>query len=1222
LVILAPLTVQAATLHTRDGLCLTAQLPPAITRVSLDGRELGTAPGGLSLSDPRSGQAPPSGAFALTAQARAEAGRVVIAGVVKAAGDQETVCQLQAAIPVGDAGWLFWDNMSKSRPVRPGEVYEQPVYPLACVTSADQKDGVAVAVAPDPVQPASLSYDPGRQSLVVTWRLGFTPLARPELRMQAPFRFEVYRLEPGWAFRSALDRYYQFHPDRFDWRARHEGLWEFATDTAGLPNPQHYAYNEGGPPATVDQPRGIHTFPYTCTGDLVIPLPPEWGVPKTYEEMLERLERWRDLPRLVGWEQLSPYEVDKSVAHSGERSLKFRAPEGPAQLEVRKVFDLNQKHVDPLTVCVWTRAEGVTGVESTDYGLWLDLVMADGTNQFGKVAPAAVGTHDWQELKLTVGADKPISRVSLYLLFRARHTGTAWFDDASLTLASAPDPNLVDNPGFESAGPPPELQFMADNVMYDPNDHMRYFADTWGGADVALSAPINWLRFMNLVNPDAKLPGGRQTEAGKDLGRIAAIFRDHPACAGIYMDGTSFGTTVTFEYRRDAFPCFRDPFTYEAGVNRVCANGMASVIRYVDEYKRRFPGKLAFGNVWASNRMFPVCMALDVPGYESSRWYDLQYADYYRAAAYHKPALYLNYFRIGQQLDTREGGERFFRYATGYGIFPSIGRFTDEAYEKFGDLQHLYIPIVKHLFRAGWEPVTRATCSDGEMRVQRFGGQLPVYFTVLNPTANPRPVTLHIDAGALGLPPDVVALEMSTSAGVPLEREGGGLTAALALGPQDVAVLALLPKDGVADWYRERAAEILQGAAYVYAQTPPTNVCTGLSEKVRSLMGQGEEPRVALASDRLKTSIRRLERASRTLPADLKRTSYQRELAETIRLLDESLLADTGAQVGWQGRAVGPADEALTLAPVVDAPTAAQVRASGAGLPLKRSDPSQSAATFLTTVTFTDAAGRPATLQRRGHGYFGPLSETRATYDSTNREVTVRLRNLDRKPRSFRIVFTVPDGLSMQRGEVELAVAESASGEVAMPLTFAPTTASGSYPVGVAVRLADGMLLDEATVSVPYVLPLAPGDLALAASGAQVAVDSAYYAYTERPLTDGIVLPGDTAFNQSAWAAAEAGEDHWVQLTWPQPQRVGRVEVYWNIENDVTWTSQRVHVQARQGEGWETVAEVSPRAGEPVTTIRFDPVTTTALRLLQPKGSGPATRPNIMWLREVAVYGG
>jgi len=137
-----------------------------------------------------------------------------------------------------------------------------------------------------------------------------------------------------------------------------------------------------------------------------------------------------------------------------------------------------------------------------------------------------------------------------------------------------------------------------------------------------------------------------------------------------------------------------------------------------------------------------------------------------------------------------------------------------------------------------------------------------------------------------------------------------------------------------------------------------------------------------------------------------------------------------------------------------------------------------------------------------------------------------------------------------------------------------------------------------------------------------VAVDSAYYAYSEKPINDGLVSPSGLAFNEAAWAAAESPTSHWVEINWPQPQTVGRAVVYWNVENGVTWTSRQVQVQIREDGTWRTVGEAKPEAPDPVTEISFAPVRTQALRLLQPEGMGPTLRPHIMWLRELAVYTG
>lgn len=1230
-----------AEFKTQDGLAVRADLPHGLGPVAVDGQVVSKGAGELTLIDPRTGGPPPENKFELRARLSREPSRLVLSGVVTAAGEEETVCMLRARIPVGDEGWLFWDNMSRARRIRAGEEYVQSVYPLCCVTDSARRLGVAVALDPDPLQPALCSYDPTAKAIVVNWFFGFTPLARPEYRMRAPFRLEIYRVEPGWAFRSALDRYYRFHPEKFDWRAKLAGLWLFASPTESLPNPQHYAYNEGGPPPTADLPRGLGTFPYSCAGDLIIPLPVEWGVPKNYEEMAERLKRWEEGPRLDDWEDLGGAQADTAVARSGSRSLRFTATTRGQTLAARQIVQLAQKQPEAVTVSVWAKAENVVGPVSPDFGLWLDILLADGTYDFGKVAPANVGTHDWQELKLTVGGQAPIEAINLYLLFRGNYTGTAWFDDVSVTTATAPARNLAKNPSFETSGPPPKAVFLRDNAVYDERDRPRWFADTWGGADVPPPQPINWLRFTVLVNPDQVNPDGRKTESDAVFEFYDRVFRDWPQCAGAYLDGTSGACTTTYDYRRDHFYCFSDPFEYRGEVYRPCASGKASVIRWVEAFKKRYPGKLAFGNVWASTAMFPVCMALDVCGYESSRWWDLDHMDYYRAAAYHKPGLLLNYFRIGQNLDTREGGEKFFRYATAYGLFPSIGRFTDEAYEKFGDLQHLYVPIVKHLFRAGWEPVTWAWADDPAVRVQRFGTGLPMYFTVLNPEPAPKTVRLSIDAGRLAIKQPVQAVEMVTSSSLALGRTGERLTTQVTLGREDVAVIVLLPAGEVGEWYRQRAAEILQGAAYVYAQTPPTVEAAELGNRLRGLGRNMPPASVARAVREVKDAVARLTREAGDLPQDLKRVSYLRELAEARRLLDESLLADVGVQVGWAQPLVAPVDGEVGVVPAILAGKEkvrivrlrawpgrlVEVPSGGGSLDIEARGrqcrcPPERAVTAVVDVEFTDAAGAKIVLSRMIHAFFSPVCELAGRADPEPKVLRVSVRNADRKPRTFQIKLRVPRGVVVDPAATTVRLAPGASQEFSLKVSFAPDLPSGRYPVSAAASTDRGAEVERCEIPLLHILPLPAGNLALASTGANVAVDSCFYAYDARPINDGVVNPVDVPFNQAAWAAAEADQEHWVEIQWPAPTKVSRVLVYWNIEDDTVWTSQRILVQARDVESgeWKTLAEATPLAGEPVTEVRFAPLTTRVLRILQPKDCGPVKRPRIMWLREVAVY--
>src|SRR5579871_2310851 len=133
--------------------------------------------------------------------------------------------------------------------------------------------------------------------------------------------------------------------------------------------------------------------------------------------------------RAAGWE---PYEAgyvpDSAVRHSGTSSLRCvntRSDEGRGAMYM---LTLNQKRPTPLLVSGWSRAENVSGTVNSDYAIYVDLELADGTPLWGQTAPFGTGTHDWQHRQVLIASTKPIRSARIYALFR-NHAGTAWFDD-------------------------------------------------------------------------------------------------------------------------------------------------------------------------------------------------------------------------------------------------------------------------------------------------------------------------------------------------------------------------------------------------------------------------------------------------------------------------------------------------------------------------------------------------------------------------------------------------------------------------------------------------------------------------------------------------------------------------------------------------------------------------------------------------------------------------
>jgi hypothetical protein len=143
--------------------------------------------------------------------------------------------------------------------------------------------------------------------------------------------------------------------------------------------------------------------------------------------------------------------------------------------------------------------------------------------------------------------------------------------------------------------------------------------------------------------------------------------------------------------------------------------------------------------------------------------------------------------------------EKYFQRSLFYAIFPSM--FSADAathpywespalYDRDRPLFRKYIPVIRKLSAAGWEPVTQAKSSSASVYVERYGKHL---FTVLNDTRQPATATLTIDQAALGLsaalPPTIV--DMLTGAKLPVSTANGVLILTLSLQPDQVLALEL-----------------------------------------------------------------------------------------------------------------------------------------------------------------------------------------------------------------------------------------------------------------------------------------------------------------------------------------------------------------------------------------------------------------------------------------------
>jgi len=237
---------------------------------------------------------------------------------------------------------------------------------------------------------------------------------------------------------------------------------------------------------------------------------------------------------------------------------------------------------------------------------------------------------------------------------------------------------------------------------------------------------------------------------------------------GEYLDSLEGYVTADLNFRREHFRYTTVPLTFSSETKQPALFKGLAVFEFTkwicDDVHRL--GKLTFAN-GVPYRFTFLCPWLDVMGTETNWLRGGQYqpaADatmsLWRTMCYQKPYLLLmntNYDAFMPDLV-----EKYFQRSLFYGIFPSM--FSHNASENpywqnphwYNRDRHLfkkYIPLIKRIAEAGWQPITEARCDNASIYLERFGPDAngAVYFTLLNDTAQPQSGEVTINAAALKL---------------------------------------------------------------------------------------------------------------------------------------------------------------------------------------------------------------------------------------------------------------------------------------------------------------------------------------------------------------------------------------------------------------------------------------------------------------------------------------
>lgn len=425
-----------------------------------------------------------------------------------------------------------------------------------------------------------------------------------------------------------------------------------------------------------------------------------------------------------------PHSAIDTIAHSGDYSGKIEIY-GTSDVDVPGIRTRSYIPASPSTehnFSVWGKTLNFGGT-------WTPCVRvqeysSDETYITQTSVCFASGTHDWTRHDALITTTSDTAYVEIVANCWGGY-GTFWFDDVELCETGSVV-NLVKSGGFESA--------------YDLSNY-----GSCGYSIDSLMSDYSWPTFENYRRDHWK-------------------YTDYPL---VFSYDTKQPVIIGAISQHDYLVPMHENMT--AINKRVDAN----IFRYAYSF---------YGHL------------IDVLG---SEVWDLQMDDteasLRRTMSHHKTNRnLLLWSEHGDDSIAREEMKTYLNDQMFYGMFPSVGsaspsgRYWNNAtlYERDRDMFKKYIPIIKTISAAGWEPIPYATCDNPDMLFERYGDPSEgLYYTVASHNSTIDGV-LSIDMLKLGFDGTVVEVTdlVTNTTYIQNIEDGKVLVTILELYPRDTRV--------------------------------------------------------------------------------------------------------------------------------------------------------------------------------------------------------------------------------------------------------------------------------------------------------------------------------------------------------------------------------------------------------------------------------------------------
>ncbi len=234
----------------------------------------------------------------LDAAFRGDGDCISVRGALRDLTGRDRAVTLTFILPVDASQWRWHDDVRSARGIEPNQEYfnvrnvgtgangNMSAYPCGCMTGADS--GLALALDMGMPGQYRIGYSSTVRAFFIAYDFGLTA-DTANFPCAAPFGFVIYRTDPSWGFRSALEKLYRIFPDYFACRSRKQGIWMPFTDVSTVEGWQDFGfrYHEGNDNLAFDDGADILSFRYTEPCTWWFPIDPE--VPRTRENVMRLL---------------------------------------------------------------------------------------------------------------------------------------------------------------------------------------------------------------------------------------------------------------------------------------------------------------------------------------------------------------------------------------------------------------------------------------------------------------------------------------------------------------------------------------------------------------------------------------------------------------------------------------------------------------------------------------------------------------------------------------------------------------------------------------------------------------------------------------------------------------------------------------------------------------------------------------------------------------------